>query len=132
MARALGEAWSPSREYRRDELRQDVERDVALLSGLRDAVAGATIDNDPKLEALSELLSGELGPEKAIIFTYYADTAFWIEQALAADREAGGPPFGDRRYVVVTGAGDDSPAERLRRLHSFSPETTIEEAGGGP
>jgi hypothetical protein len=132
MARALGEAWSPAEEYRRDKLKQDVERDVALLSGLRDAVAGATIDNDPKLRALSELLSGELGPEKALIFTYYADTAYWIEQALAADTAAGGARFRNRRYVVVTGAGDEGPAERLRRVHEFSPETTSEEAGSGP
>ena len=41
---------------------------------MRAAVAGATIDNDPKLEALSELLCQRLGPEKAIIFSYYADT----------------------------------------------------------
>jgi hypothetical protein len=131
-ARELGEAWSPAGDYRQEELRRNVEQDLVLLTELRDAVAGATVDNDPKLDALSELLAGELGPEKAIIFTYYADTAHWIEEALAADADAGGARFGERRYTVVTGAGDEGPAERLRRVHEFSPETTAEEAGGGP
>lgn len=131
LARGLGEAWSSLSEYKDQALRHDVERDAELLRGLRGAVAEATIGNDPKLEALSELLTGELGPEKAIIFSYYADTVDWIEQALAADAANGQARFGDRRYVVVTGAGDDSPAERLRRVHQFSPETTAEEAGSG-
>ncbi|CAN5847527.1 helicase-related protein [soil metagenome] len=129
LARGLGEAWSPLSEYRADDLRVDVERDAAALRDLRESVAGATIENDPKLEALSELLTGELGPEKAIIFSYYADTVYWIERALAADAASGHERFGDRRHVVVTGAGDDSPAERLRRVHQFCPDTTAEEAG---
>lgn len=131
LAQQLGSDWSPITEYRHDALRGDVERDLALLAGLSDAVAGATIDNDPKLEALSELLAGDLGREKAIIFTYYADTAHWIEKALAADADNGGGRFGRRRFVVVTGSGAEGPAERLRRVHQFAPATTAEEAGGG-
>ena len=80
-------------------------------------------------EALADLLSGELGPEKAIIFSYYADTVDWIEQALAADATAGHKRFGKRRYVVVTGTRDDTAAQRLERVHQFSPRTTTEEAG---
>jgi hypothetical protein len=132
LARALGEAWSPLSEYKAADLRRDVERDAELLGGLRDAVAGATIHNDPKLIALSELLTGELGPEKAIIFSYYADTVDWIEQALAEDGANGHVRFGERRYVVVTGTGNESPAERLRRVHEFCPETTADEAGTAP
>jgi hypothetical protein len=131
LARGLGEDWSPLAEYKSDDLRSDVERDAELLGGLRTFVAGATIDNDPKLDALSELLTQQLGPEKAIIFSYYADTVYWIEKALAADAASGHKRFGERRYVVVTGAGDDSPEERLRRVHQFCPETTEEESGGG-
>src|SRR5207253_818052 len=63
LARALGEAWSSLGEYKGDELRADVERDAEMLRGLHDAVAAATIHNDPKLDALSELLTDELGPE---------------------------------------------------------------------
>src|SRR5262249_39469193 len=103
LARGLGEGWTLLVEYRSAELRQDVERDLELLRGLRDAVAGATIENDPKLVALSDLLTRELGPEKAIIFSYYADTVAWVERALAADAADGHRRFGERRYVVVTG-----------------------------
>ena len=84
-----------------------------------------TIDDDPKLEALAVLLRETLGPEKAIVFTYYADTADWIDQAIEADPAR----FGSRRHVVVTGTQSESAAERLRRVHEFSPKTTIEEAG---
>jgi PLD-like domain/Helicase conserved C-terminal domain/SNF2-related domain len=132
LARGLGEAWSPVAEYRAVDLRRDVERDAELLRELREAVTDATIDNDPKLEALSELLLGQLGPEKAIIFSYYADTVDWIEQALASDANNGHQRFGERRYVVVTGTGDEGPRERLRRVHQFCPITTTDEAGGEP
>ena len=48
----------------------------SFLRGLLVAAADASIDNDPRLDALSELRVGELGPEKAIIFTSYADTGY--------------------------------------------------------
>jgi hypothetical protein len=129
LARALGDTAAPLAEYKSDELRADVERDLELLSGLHAAVAEASIDDDPKLGALAELLTNELGPEKAIIFSYYADTIEWIERALEADAADGYRRFGKRRYVVVTGTGDESPRERLARVHQFSPATTTEEAG---
>jgi hypothetical protein len=125
LARALGSEERPLAEYRADALRDDVEADLERLRGLLTAVADASIDDDPKLEALAEVLRERLGPEKAIIFTYYADTAAWIERALIADPAR----FGERNWVTVTGTRDDSPAERLRKVHAFCPKTTIEETG---
>jgi hypothetical protein len=128
----LDEGIADAAEYDADALALDVAKDAAALAELHDAVAEVGIDDDPKLDALSELLAGELGPEKAIIFTYYADTADWIARALDEDAAAGGERFGQRRFVVVTGTGDESPAERLRRVHAFCPQTTAEEAGAEP
>lgn len=125
LAQALGGERRPASEYRADTLRADVEQDLQGLQRLLAGVAEASIVDDPKLEALSELLRERLGPEKAIVFTYYADTAAWIERAIVANPAR----FGDRKWVVVTGTRDDSPEERIRKVHSFCPKTTIEEAG---
>ncbi len=89
------------------------------------AVAGATIDDDPKLEALAVLLRETLGPEKAIVFTYYADTADWIAQALDADPAR----FGSRRHVVVTGTRTRTQRSGFGASTSSRPKTTLEEAG---
>jgi hypothetical protein len=132
LAAGTGSRSAPLSEFKSDDLRHDVEQDLALLSGLREAVEHASIDADPKLDALAELLSGELGPEKAIIFSYYADTVAWIERALVEDAERGHERFGKRRHVVVTGTGSESAAERLQRVHQFCPETTGDEAGRDP
>lgn len=129
LAEGIGEGIAPIADYKAGDLRADVEEDLERLRGLHAAVADATVDDDPKLDVLAELLGDELGPEKAIVFSYYADTIDWIESALAADAERGHERFGSRRYVVVTGTGDESPRERLARVHQFSPATTGEEAG---
>ena len=130
LAEELGEDWCPLVEYHAERLRSDVEADLGILRAFRDAVAGASIDNDPKLHSLSELLWGEMvGEEKAIIFTYYADTADWIEQALLADEERDGDRYGHRNFVVVTGTRGESPQQRLEKVRSFAPRTMIEEAG---
>jgi hypothetical protein len=128
----LGEDARPASEYREADLLRDAEADLEILREFRHAVQHATIENDPKLEALSDLLAGQFGPEKAIIFCYYADTADWIAAALAADAETGGQRFGGRRYVLVTGTHGESTEERLRRIHAFCPKTTLEEAGSEP
>jgi superfamily II DNA or RNA helicase len=125
LVEALGVDWRPADEYQGDELRAAITGDLEILRGFRERVAAVTMDDDPKIEALAVLLRETLGPEKAIVFTYYADTADWIAQALAAEPER----FGNRRFVVVTGTQNESASERLRRIHSFSPKTTLEEAG---
>jgi hypothetical protein len=133
LAGELGEDWLPLVEYDSARLRADVEADIAILRGFREAVAGASIENDPKLETLSKLLWQEMvGEEKAIIFTYYADTADWIEQALQADEDIDGDRFGHRNYVVVTGTRGESPQHRLEKVRLFSPRTMVEEAGRAP
>jgi helicase-like protein len=109
-------------------LRAAIESDLAILRGFHQQVEHVTIDEDPKLEALAQLLNGELGPEKAIVFSYYADTVDWIAQALAAEPAR----FANRRVVVVTGSQSESAESRLRRIHQFCPSTTIEEAGALP
>jgi hypothetical protein len=125
LARALGTEERPIGEYRAEDLRNDVGADLERLRGLLTAVGSASIDDDPKLKALADLFRDRLGPEKAIVFTYYADTASWIERAMLVNPAR----FGNRRFVVVTGTRDDSPAERLRKVHAFCPKTTTEEAG---
>ena len=125
LAAALGSEERSISEYKAAPLREDVEADLERLRVLLADVADASIDDDPKLEALAELLRERLGGEKAIIFTYYTDTAAWIERALLAEPDR----FGNREWVTVTGTRDESATERLRKVHAFCPRTTVEEAG---
>jgi hypothetical protein len=118
----------PLREYRHRDLRRDVEADLERLRGFMAAVAGATVDDDPKLARLATLLSGGLGPEKVIVFSYYADTIGWIERAIESDPAR----FGGRPYVSVTGTSSESAGQRLEKVHQFCPETTVDDAGQAP
>jgi hypothetical protein len=124
----IGSDSRPAAEYKVGELRAAVESDLAVLRDFADRVADVSLDDDPKLEALATLLGDTLGPEKTIVFTYYADTADWIRRALEEQSER----FGGRRFVVVTGTGNETVDERLRRIHQFSPETTGDESGHTP
>ena len=88
LARALGRRERPLEEYRAEGLREDVEADLERLRGLLTAVAGAVDRQRSQAPSPVRGTARALGPEKAIIFTYYADTAAWIERAIVAD--AGG------------------------------------------
>lgn len=77
-------------------LRAAVEADLALLEKFATQVSQVTADNDPKIEALVEELAAiaasasktGIGDEdtqnrrKALVFTYYADTAHYLASAL--------------------------------------------------
>ncbi len=127
-AATLGSVGAPATSYDVERLRADVEADLAILHGFAAAVADVTIASDPKLAELATLLSDRLGPEKAIVFSLYADTIDWIDVALTSDT---GGRFGKRRFVKVTGTETATTKQRLEAVHAFCPQTTLEETGGG-
>ena len=127
-AEALGAVGAPAAEYDMERLRADVDADLAILRGFAAAVADVTAGSDPKLAELATLLRDRLGPEKAIVFSLYADTIDWIEQALNEDATR---RFGSRRFVKVTGTETATTKQRLEAVHAFCPQTTLEETGGG-
>lgn len=121
----LGSASNPAADYHGETLKAEVEVDREKLRELLSAVKTADIENDPKLAALETILTERItdNDEKVIIFSYYADTARWIQQALEHDAASGGLRFGNRPFVTVTGSASLSTNERLRRVASFCPET---------
>ena len=132
---ALGVAEAGARpisEYRAIELRRDVEADLAVLASFAAEVAAVRHDDDPKLAELARILTDDLGPEKAIVFSLYADTIDWIEQAMRDDETNGGTRFGTRRFVSITGTSTATAKQRLERVRQFCPRTTAEVYGAEP
>ncbi len=125
---------APADAEQRERLRQAVEDDRArlatLLGHLEETEARWEQGQDPKVQALRDLLENlppkdALGvPTKAVIFTNYKDTANYIFQSL------GGPPelverrypsnLKDRRWISkLTGADDQK--RRKEVLTYFAP-----------
>ena len=120
--RARSRRRSPVAEYQAEELRGAiVERPRASCAGSATPSRTRRSTTIRSSTRSRSCCASELGPEKAIIFTYYADTADWIEQALPPTRIRHAlrrPPLRRRHGHAETRA----PRERLRRVHEFSPE----------
>ena len=118
----------PTDKYDVEALRAAVEADRDILRRFADTAAKVKADNDPKLAeltaALAEILHAAekdgIGEEdtrdkrKIIIFSYFADTADWIE---AACPQAGGRPKEVRSLPGADrlGGGAGKPRRRFPR-----------------
>ncbi len=103
-------------------LHQDVRHDVDALRQVWQSIAGITAPRDAKLNALKDLLAGELKGRKVLVFTYYKDTARYLYRQLGSDepdavawRVAAGDP-GIRRMD----SGADA-RERASLVGRFAP-----------
>lgn len=92
-------------------LRDDLEKDTAVLRGLLSSYGGWDMATDSKLEALITLLTQTHPAEKVLIFTEYKDTATYIGAALHAR--------GITEVAVATG-DTENPTTLARR---FSPRS---------
>lgn len=129
-----GDATSTA-EYDVESLRSFCEADRDLLQRMRDQVATLHSQSDPKVDALIEQLRRivQLADEEAhteeerrdkakvLIFTYFADTANYLEselrkRMLVDDTLA---PYADR-LLLITG-GDAS--SRAKEIANFAPKT---------
>jgi len=72
-------------QYDLRKLRHDVEADVNLLRGLYDRI-GPLAAHDAKLEALKELLAGDLRGRKVLVFSSFKDTTRYVHRSLTSDR----------------------------------------------
>lgn len=99
------------------KLRHDVEADVALLKGLYEKTRPLA-ENDGKLEALKDLLAGELAGKKVLIFSTFKDTTRYVHRCLTSDdgwHEQAGEPLVRR---IDSG---NHPNERGGILGHFAP-----------
>ena len=71
-------------DFRVEDLRRDVESDLATLQEMAEHVAPITPDKDAKLQRLLEWLDAEplLRLHKLLIFTQYIDTAHYLTEQL--------------------------------------------------
>jgi superfamily II DNA/RNA helicase len=81
----LAEKYDP-KDFRVEDLRRDVESDLATLQEMARHVAPITPENDAKLQRLLKWLDDEplLRTHKLLIFSQYVDTTQYITQQLRA------------------------------------------------
>lgn len=135
----------PTSTYDVATLRAAVQADRAILASLRDRVEHVTWENDPKIAALADTLAeiarvaraegiGEQDVRdrrKVLVFTYFADTAAHIADALAhlVERD---PRLADYQGRLVTVTGVDR-SERQAAIVGFAPRTAgVLDAEGRP
>ena len=101
------------------KLREKLERDGAILENLLEFLGEWRQEEDSKLDALQELLTGKHRRDKVLVFTEYRDTAEYVARSL---RERG-----VESVEAVSGSSDD-PTAAARR---FSPRAN-QPIGGLP
>ncbi len=75
-------------KYDRRALHRALQDDIDALTDIWHDIKDISTQHDAKLQQLKRLLETDLRGQKAIIFTYYKDTARYLYQALAADDNA--------------------------------------------
>lgn len=114
-------------EYLVEELRGRVEADRDLLATILDDAATIGPGEDPKLDALLDLLRSvamraqHRDSRKVVLFSYFADTVDYIHRFLASTGDARASAY--RGAAAVT-TGAVPPEERRRAVHSFVPRSS--------
>ena len=109
-------------QYDLRRIHEALQDDVESLTRLWLMVRDITPNQDAKLQALKDLLANDLKGQKAIVFTYYRDTARYIyrelngDQALPFQSQAGNP-------LIRRLDGGASPLQRSRLIQAFAPRS---------
>jgi SNF2 family DNA or RNA helicase len=107
-------------EYDLVALDEALSADIEALTDIWYRIKDITPSKDAKLQRLKDLLSGDLEGQKLLVFTYYRDTALYLERELAS---AIGAEFrasiGNPHIRVVHGG--DSTDTRDRVVSAFAP-----------
>ena len=109
-------------DYDLRKLHEAIQEDIAVLEKIWRQVSDIQPSQDAKLARLKELLCGDLKGKKVIVFTYYRDTARYIEHELvrkesASFRKAAGNPHIRRMD------GGNHPGERTHLIQAFAPKS---------
>ncbi len=111
-----------TQQYDLRSIHDALQHDVASLTELWQLVGSITPDLDAKLQTLKQLLSKDLKGQKAVVFTYYRDTARYLYRELNSDqgedfrRQAGQP-------LIRRMDGGASPLERFYLIQAFAPQS---------
>lgn len=128
--------------YDVEELRKAVQADLSLLGDLKKRVEHVEAANDPKIERLIDELAqiaqdaeaegiGEAdtrNKRKVLVFTYFADTASYIEEAIR-DAVVSDPRLAayKGRYASVSGPDKNNRAEVIAGFAPLTAGTGTEE-----
>ncbi len=105
--------------YNLRKLRHDVEADVALLHNLYERTA-PMVSRDGKLEAIKQLLAGQLRGRKALIFSSFKDTTRYLHRCLTAEDNAAWQEAAGEPEIRRIDSGNH-PHERGHILGLFAP-----------
>ncbi|MBC7328761.1 hypothetical protein H5T88_00205 [bacterium] len=110
-----------SKDYDIQALEQAVESDIQSLDELIGDLEKLRAERDDKLETLRNLLLNEVKGKKAIIFSYFKDTARYIYNQLRNDEDfmRGMGLTAEQFSIIDSGV---KPEERLDRIRRFAPE----------
>ncbi|MFC4904081.1 helicase-related protein [Kocuria oceani] len=122
--------------YNIPALQGAIEADRALLEQMAQEVASVDWTDDPKIAQLADEI-GRIAEEarqdgiglentrnrrKVLLFTYFTDTARYIEEALTALAEKGDPRLADYHERIVLATGGDRHG-RQDAIVGFAPKT---------
>jgi hypothetical protein len=116
----------PISEYVASDMRAAVEADRELLGSLLRRALTIQDDDDPKIEALLDVLDAvasratHADERKVVVFSYFADTIQYLDRLLGATGDQRIGPYGDR-MAAITGAL--SSEARQQATWSFVPRS---------
>ena len=105
-------------EYDLRRLHDALQADIQALQTIWEEVRDITPAQDAKVQSLKELLAGDLRGRKVLVFTYYKDTARYLDTQLtgpggAGWRQAAGGP------VIRRMDSGNHPSERTAIVKAF-------------
>jgi len=107
-------------EYDLTRLEKDVSADHARLSPVILRAKALCGSRDGKLAKLKERLASLLPEKKALVFTFYADTADYLYRELTSD-SAFMQRIGNVRVEKVVGGDSSSSTDRTSIVNDFAP-----------
>jgi superfamily II DNA or RNA helicase len=107
-------------KYDRRRLHRALQEDIDALTEIWHDIKDLSVTHDAKLQKLKALLETDLHGQKAMVFTYYKDTARYLYRALMSDdhtawREGIGNPHIRRIDSTVR------TTDRARAIENFAP-----------
>ncbi|MCB9122347.1 MAG: helicase [Caldilineaceae bacterium] len=109
-----------SSEYNRRAIHHDLVRDIDNLTAIWYSIDKLGLKEDDKLQALKDLLAGDLSGHKVIVFSYYKDTGRYLYRALTGpENEGWRAAMGNPTIRRID--SDVAPADRVRLVERFAP-----------
>jgi superfamily II DNA or RNA helicase len=119
--------------YDINQLEHQIKVDIAILNNIIDDLtkiensAATNIDYDQKLIAFKELLKNQLAGQKILVFSYFKDTAKYLDEELKKDKVWLSAMAVDGREPEIRLLTGDSPGKlREETVKHFSPKSNNE------